>query len=449
MRYLSALEQPLGSTRTLLKETGDDGQVASTIRRTVLPGGLRVVTEAMAGARSATLGLWTGVGSRDESRSLLGVTHFLEHLLFKGTRRRTALDISGELDNVGGELNAFTGKEFTCYHARVLDADVPLAVDVLCDMVTSSTLPSAEIEAERDVILEEIAMHDDDHDDVVHDAFVAAMYGDTPLGWSITGTPYSIESLSRRQITGYYRRRYTADRLVFTAAGSVDHATIVKQVLASFTIAGALGDPARTPGPVRRLSPPAVRPATTVVVERPTEQTTFVMGQPSFPRNHPSRFALGVLNAALGGGTSSRLFQEIRERRGLAYTIYSFGSQHVDCGYFAIGGACTPRKLPDVLGICRDELAKVASAGLTVEEFERGKGQLRCSLVMGLEDSSSRMTRIGKAELVPGGLVSIDDALARINAVTLEDVHEVAQQVLTAEPTLAVLGPAKAVNKLR
>jgi len=448
VRYLSALDQPVGSTRTLLKETGDDGQVASTIRRTVLPGGLRVVTEAMPGARSTTLGLWTGVGSRDESRSLAGATHFLEHLLFKGTRRRTALDISAELDAVGGELNAFTGKEYTCYHARVLDADVPLAVDVLCDMVTSSLIPAAEVESERNVILEEIAMHDDDHDEVVHDAFVAAMYGDTALGRAITGTPDSIQALTRQQISGYYHRRYTADRLVFAAAGSVDHAALVKLVKAAFVTADALGDEARTPSPVRRPLTQRVNAAQTVVIERPAEQTTFVMGLPAYPRNHPKRFALGVLNSALGGGTSSRLFQEVRERRGLAYTIYSFGSQHVDSGYLAIGGACIPRKLTEVLAICRDELAKVSSAGLSVDEFERGKGQLRGSMVMGLEDSSSRMSRIGKAELVPGGLVSIDESLDLINAVTLDDVHEVAQDVLSAEPTLSVLGPAKAVSKL-
>ncbi len=448
MRYLPALEQPLGSTRTLLKETGDDGQVASTIRRTILPGGLRVVTEAMPGVRTTTLGLWTGVGSRDESRALAGVTHFLEHLLFKGTRRRTALDIAAELDAVGGELNAFTGKEYTCYHARVLDADVPLAVDVICDMVTSSTLPAAEVDSERNVILEEIAMHDDDHDDVVHDLFVETLYGDSALGRAITGTPETINALSRRQISGYYRRHYRADGLVFSAAGSVDHNAMVAMVRSAFTEAGSLGEEAVGPRPIRPSGLHATKPGATVVVERPAEQTTFVMGVPAYPRNHPSRFALGVLNSALGGGTSSRLFQEVREQRGLAYTIYSFGSQHVDGGYFAIGGACTPRNLPKVLDICRDELAKVASAGLTVEEFERGKGQLRGSLVMGLEDSSSRMTRIGKAELIPGGLLSIDETLAKINAVTLDRVHEVAQELLTIEPTLAALGPAKAVNKL-
>jgi predicted Zn-dependent peptidase len=243
VRYLPAGEQPLGSTRTLLKEAGNDGQVASTVRRTVLPGGLRVVTESMPGARSTTLGLWTGVGSRDEGRSLAGVTHFLEHLLFKGTRRRTALDISAELDAVGGELNAFTGKEYTCYHARVLDADVPLAVDVICDMVTSSTLPGVEVESERNVILEEIAMHDDDHDDVVHDAFVQALYGDTPLGRNITGTPESINALTRKQISGYYHRHYTADKLVFSAAGRVDHMGLVALVREAFERASALGEP--------------------------------------------------------------------------------------------------------------------------------------------------------------------------------------------------------------
>ena len=298
------------------------------------------------------------------------------------------------------------------------------------------------------MILEEIAMHDDDHDDVVHDAFVAALYGETPLGRPITGTPDSIRGLSRRQISGYYHRHYTADKLVFSAAGSVDHRQLVTLVTAAFERAGAMGDADRGPRPVRRPLTQLTNAPSTVAIERPTEQAMFVMGMPSFPRNHESRFALGVLNAALGGGTSSRLFQEVRERRGLAYTIYSFGSQHVDSGYFAVGGACLPDKLQDVLGICRDELEKVASTGLTLEEFERGKGQLRGSLVMGLEDSSSRMTRIGKAELVPGRVLSIDEALGRINAVTLDGVYDVAQLLLTAEPTLAVLGPAAALDTL-
>ncbi len=451
MTYLPATQQPLGSTRTLLKERdagrgGASGSVASRVRRTVLPGGLRVITEEMPGARSASLGLWTGVGSRDESRSLDGATHFLEHLLFKGTSSRTALDISAELDAVGGELNAFTGKEFTCYHAHVLDCDVPVAVDVLCDMVTSSLVPALEVESERNVILEEIAMHDDDPDDVVHDAFVAALFGDSPLGRSITGSVDSINALTRRQIFGYYRRRYTADNLVFAAAGAVDHTYIVRLVRRAFESANSLGgDPTRRPSAVRRPTATAQTNSTTVRLERPTELASFVLGIPSFARNDPRRYALGVLNSVIGGGTSSRLFQEIRERRGLAYTIYSFTTQYVDAGYLAVAGGCMPSKVGDVLGICSDELAKVGSAGVTVEELDRGKGQLRGSLVMGLEDAGARMTRIGKSELVPGGLVSIDESLDRIAAVTLDDIHEVAALLLTADPTLAVIGPAKAL----
>ncbi len=449
MAYLPAVDQRPGSTRTLLTEHGDSGEVLSKVRRTVLPGGLRVITEAMPGARSATLGLWINVGSRDETRSLAGATHFLEHLLFKGTRRRTAMDISSELDAVGGELNAFTGKEFTCYHARVLDVDVPLAIDVICDMVTSSLIPSSEVESERDVILEEIAMHDDDPDDVVHDAFVSAMYGDSPLGRVITGTSESISALTRRQIMGYYRRRYTPDWLVFAAAGSVDHSDVVRKVKKAFVQAEAVGEPGVSPAPVRGPARDIATLSGTTLVEHPSEQASFVLGTPSFARNDPRRFALGVLNAAVGGGTSSRLFQQVREQRGLAYTIYSFTSQFVDSGYFAVAGGCMPAKISDVLGICTDELEKVAAAGITPDELQRGKGQLRGSLVMGLEDSSARMTRIGKSELVPGELLGIDQSLARIEAVTLDDVHAAAQRILGSEPTLAVIGPAKALDRVR
>ncbi|HEU0127954.1 MAG TPA: pitrilysin family protein, partial [Pseudonocardiaceae bacterium] len=390
MRSLAAADQRPGSTRTLLTERGNGGLAGTTIRRTVLPGGLRVVTEFMPGVRSATVGLWAGVGSRDETPTLAGATHFLEHLLFKGTARRTALDISAELDAVGGELNAFTGKEYTCYHARVLAADVPLAVDVICDMVTSSLVPAPEVESERSVILEEIAMHDDDPDDVAHDEFVRALYGDSPLGRPISGSVESVSALTRRQVFGYYRRRYTADNLVFTAAGNVDHKRMVQLVQAAFAAADALGDPARTPAGLRVATRPAATHRATVTVERPTELATFVLGTPGLDRNDPRRFALGVLNAAVGGGTSSRLFQEVRERRGLAYSIFSFTSQHVGGGYFAVAGGCMPTKLDAVLGICRDQLAQVVHSGISAQELRRGKGQLGASLVMELEESGAR-----------------------------------------------------------
>jgi predicted Zn-dependent peptidase len=449
--YLPAAEQPPGTTRTLLTEDSDRpaaGHRPSRVRRTVLPGGLRIITEEMPGSRSASIGIWTAVGSRDETASLSGATHFLEHLLFKGTERRSALDISAEIDAVGGELNAFTGKEYTCYHARVLDADLPLAIDVVCDMVTSSSMPSPEVESERSVILEEIAMHDDDPDDVVHDAFVSALYGDTPLGRPITGSVASIMSLTRRQLAGHYRRRYTADNLVVAAAGMVDHATVVRLVTRAFERADALGGKDRRPAPIRSATRTIRTHAATCLLERPTELASFVLGVPAYHRDHPRRYALGVLNAAIGGGTSSRLFQEVRERRGLAYTIYSFASQYVDGGYFAVAGGSMPDKVSDVLAICRDELAKVAASGITIEELQRGKGQLRGGLALGLEDSSARMTRLGKSEVVPGGLRSIDETIAAIDAVTLDEVHAVAHDLLPSDPALAVIGPAKALRRL-
>jgi predicted Zn-dependent peptidase len=448
----TAAEQPPGSTRTLLTERADASASGrsrpSRVRRTVLPGGLRVITEEMPGARSASIGVWAAVGSRDESSSLSGATHYLEHLLFKGTARRSALDISAEIDAVGGELNAFTGKEYTCYHARVLDGDLPLAIDVVCDMVTSSLMPAHEVESERSVILEEIAMHDDDPDDVVHDAFVSALFGETPLGRPITGSVESITALSRRQLVGHYRRRYTADNLVVAAAGRLDHAGVVRMVRKAFERAEAFGDADRRPAEVRAAGRRARTHVTTQLIERPTELTSFVLGMPSYPRDHPQRYALGVLNAAVGGGTSSRLFQEIRERRGLAYTIYSFVSHYVDGGYVAVAGGSMPDRICDVLAICRDELAKVAASGITIEELQRGKGQLRGGVVLGLEDASARMTRLGKSEVVPGGLHSIDETLAAVDAVTLDDVHAVAQELLSAEPTLAVIGAAAAIDQL-
>jgi predicted Zn-dependent peptidase len=446
--YLPADQQRVGSTRTLLTEYGDGGHVA-TVRRTVLPGGLRIVSEHMPGVRSATLGLWVGVGSRDEASGLAGVTHFLEHLLFKGTRRRTALDISAELDAVGGELNAFTAKEYTCYHARVLAADIPLAVDVICDMVTSSLLPAPEVESERSVILEEIALHDDDPDDVVHDAFTRALYGDTPLGRGISGTVESISALKRDQIAGYYRRRYTADRLVFAAAGNVDHGDLVRLVREAFEVGGALGKETRGPAPLRSVRRPMPTSACATLVERPTEMATFVLGLPALSRSDPRRYALGVLNAALGGGTSSRLFQEIRERRGLAYSVYSFTSSHVGGGYFAVAGGCTPSRLATVLDICRAELARVVDAGISEQELRRGQGQLRGSLVMDMEESGARMMRLGKSELLPGGLLSVDESVRAIDSVTLDDVSAVAKQLLGAEPTLAVVGPESALSRVR
>jgi predicted Zn-dependent peptidase len=391
--------------------------------------------------RSVTVGIWVGVGSRDESPALAGASHYLEHLLFKGTQRRDALAISASIDAVGGEMNAFTSKEYTCFYARVLDADLPLAVDVVCDLVTSSVIRGSDVDAERGVILEEIAMHEDDPTDMVHDQFAQVLFGGSPIARPVLGTVESIETIRRSAINGYYRRRYRPQDMVVAVAGNVDHATVVGLVKNAFRTAGMLdGDadptPARTGG-----RPSAARPGGVRVVRRPSEQANVVLGGVGVRRTDERRFALGVLNAALGGGMSSRLFQEVREKRGLAYSVYSYHAQYADTGLFGVYAGCVPRKVDEVLAICRDEVAKVAATGITLEELERGKGQLRGSLVLGLEDTGSRMSRIGKAELVYGELLSVDEVLAKIDAVTLDDVAAVSSDLLTARPTLAVVGP--------
>ncbi|MEZ5092260.1 M16 family metallopeptidase [Nocardioides sp.] len=431
---------PRPTTRTLHTERGRDGQVTSRTRRTVLPSGLRIVTEEMAGARSASIGIWVGAGSRDESPTLHGCSHFLEHLLFKGTHERSALDISVAMDAVGGELNAFTAKEYTVFHARVLEEDLPLAVDVLGDMVTGSLLLPEDVEAEREVILDEIAMHEDDPDDVVHDLFAATAWGDSPLGRRIAGTTESIARLSREQILRFSRRHYRPERIVVAAAGALDHAAVVRQVRRAFGRHGFLDAPAE-PAPVETTSRTRRTHSGAAAADRSLEQVNLVLGVGGLTRSDDRRFALGVLNAALGGGTSSRLFQEVRERRGLAYSVYSFAHHYRDAGLFGVSVGCLPAKLDDVLATVRAELARVAADGLRDEEVAWGQGQLRGGLVLGLEDPGARMSRLGKGELVHTRMLPLDEVVARIEAVTPDDVRRLAGTLLSRPEILAVVGP--------
>jgi predicted Zn-dependent peptidase len=418
-----------------------DDPLGGTVRRTVLPNGLRVLTEAVPAMRSVSFGIWVAVGSRDESRQLSGVSHFLEHLLFKGTRRRTALEISAAIEAVGGETNAFTTKEYTCYYARVLDSDLPLAIDVMCDLVVDSVLAESDVETERGVILEEIAMHDDEPSDEVHDLFAEAMYGEHPLGRLISGTVDTISPMSRRQIQTFYQRRYTAPAMVVAAAGNLDHAMVVRLVKEAF--ADRLGD-AHLPMARRgaeRSGAPRVRRGRLRVQDKDTEQAHLVLGGSSLSRDDARRFALGVLNNALGGGMSSRLFQEIRERRGLAYSVYSYTTQYADSGVFGVYAGCAPGKVDEVLALAREELSRVAEQGITDEEIARGKGMLKGSLVLGLEDTGSRMSRLGKGELLYDELLTVDQILATVDAVTPDDIRSVASEVLGGTPSLAVIGP--------
>src|SRR5580700_7831546 len=410
------------------------------VSRTVLPGGLRVVTEFLPAVRSVALGIWVGVGSRDEDETHAGATHYLEHLLFKGTKRRTALELSSEMDAVGGEMNAFTAKEYTCYYARVLDADLPLAVDVLSDMVTSSLITPKDVDAERNVVLEEIAMNEDDPSDTAHEAFTAKLFGDSPLGRPILGTVDSINAITRDQIFEHYRARYTPEHLVVAAAGNLDHDTVVQLVAQAF---GSALDRAAEPAPPRLNGShvPGHAGVGTKLISRGIEQANLVLGCEGLPRTDERRFALGVLNAAFGGGMSSRLFQEVREKRGLAYSVYSFSGQHADTGIWGIYVGCLPAKADEVLAICTEEITRVVEGGLTDAELARGKGQVRGSIVLSLEDPSSRMSRLGKSELVYPRLEPVEEVLAAIDSVSHDDIRAIAAEILTRPKALAVVGP--------
>jgi predicted Zn-dependent peptidase len=423
------------STRRLTSATG-----GGVITRTVLPGGLRIVTEAMPGVRSASVGVWVPVGSRDETPALAGSSHFLEHLLFKGTAARSALDIATAMDTVGGEFNAFTEKEHTCFYATVLDRDVALATEIVADVVLNATVTAQDVDIERGVVLEEIAMRDDDPADLVHDEFATALFGAAPLGRPILGTEDSIRALTRRQVHGYYRRRYTTDSMVVSAAGNIDHATFVDLVRAAF--AGRLDPDAGVASVRAAAAPNGARPARQVtVIADDTEQANLVLGCQGLSRHDPRRYALGVLSAALGGGMSSRLFQRVREERGLAYSVYSFTSGYADAGQFGVYAGCQPGKADEVLTLMTAELDAAARGALTDAEIERGKGQMRGSIVLGLEDAGSRMTRIGKSEIAYGEILGVDEVLARIDAVRPRDVAEVAADVLGRARCLTVVGP--------
>src|SRR4051812_27491428 len=394
----------------------------------------------MPGVLSATLGIWVGVGSRDESPELSGSSPFLEHLLFKGTASRSALEIATAMDAVGGEMNAFTAKEHTCYYANVLASDLPLAVTLLSDLVTQACNTAEDLESERTVVLEEIAMRDDEPADSVHDLFAETMFGDSPLGRSVLGSVESIEALSRGDVDGWYRRRYSLPSIVVTAAGRVEHQQVLDLVTAAF--ADRLGGESG-PAPLRRgddvvLDRPA-RP--TGLISRRTEQTHLLYGGLGLGRLDERRYAAAVMEAAVGGGMSSRLFQEIREKRGLVYSVGSSLTHYAGTGSFSVYAGCSPKRVPEVLRLVREQLAVVAAEGLSAEEVTRGRGQLKGGLVLGLEDTGSRMSRLGKSELSYGEYLPVREVLARLDAVDEAQVRKVATDLLTRPTCLAVVGP--------
>jgi predicted Zn-dependent peptidase len=415
--------------------------------RTVLPSGLRIVTEEERSVRSAAFGIWVNVGSRDESLSTAGASHFLEHLLFKGTKTRTSLEISSSIEAVGGETNAFTSKEYTCFYARVIDKDLPLAVNVISDLITSSVVKAADVDAERKVVLEEIAMRDDDPSDLIHDLFLEKYYGDTPLGRPILGTVESINEMSRSTVFNYYRKRYRPQDLVVAVAGNIKHKEVVHLVEDALSKDNFLDQPKadyeiRSSGPVKVPGRGQV-----TLLDRKTEQAHIVYGVEGVARNDKRRFALSILATALGGGMSSRLFQEIREKRGLAYSTYAYSQQFAGSGVLSFYVGCKPDRAIEATKIIQDILHDVAEKGLTQEEILRAKGAVSGSLVLSQEDTGSRMTRIGKSELVYGEIMSFDQILQEIADVTPDQIKEIARQSLPTSPTLAVVGPFRSKAK--
>ncbi len=413
-----------------------------SVKRTVHASGLRIVTEEVPSVRSAAVGIWVNVGSRDEAPATAGASHFLEHLLFKGTTSRTALEISSSIESVGGEMNAFTSKEYTCFYARVIDTDLPMAIDVVTDLITSSIVTALDVDAERKVVLEEIAMRDDDPSDLVHDLFSDTYYGDTQIGRPILGTIESINNMSRNTVFNYYKKKYKPSDLVVAVAGNIKHKRVVAMVEEALSRDNFL-DLTGTPN-IRSNTPIKRGPQQPVgLMYRKTEQAHMLYGMEGVPRADERRFAMGVLSAALGGGMSSRLFQEIREKRGLAYSVYAYSQQFAGTGTIGFYAGCNPSKAVEVVEIIREVLSDVADNGMSHEEIERAKGAVRGSLVLSQEDSGSRMSRIGKNEIVYGQVMDFDDILKAISRVSAEDIRQIASEYLTKTPTLALVGPFK------
>jgi predicted Zn-dependent peptidase len=413
----------------------------SSVRRSVLPSGVRILSERVPGSQSVSVSFSVAVGSRDETNNHFGSTHFLEHLLFKGTKSRSAMDIAVAFDSVGGSSNASTGKEHTSYFAKVQDKALPIAVEVIADMLTSSLIDETEFENERPVILEELAMNDDDPQDVVHEAFSTAVLGDHPLGRPIGGTIETITAVTRAAVWEHYQNNYRPQDLVVAAAGSVDHQELIKLVERGLSAAGwDLGLEAK-PVARRLLNPAKIsRGSKLNVIHRPISQVNIMVGSEGLYVDDPRRYAMGVLNTVLGGGMSSRLFQEIREKRGLAYSVYSFNQGYSDAAAFGLYAGCSPAKAKEVTELMIAELDKVAQTGITSEELALARGNISGSLALKFETNQARMSRLASAEIVAGEFMDLDETIERFEAVELSQVQALAQDLVSLPRSIVAVG---------
>ncbi|MGH2995766.1 MAG: M16 family metallopeptidase [Gaiellaceae bacterium] len=403
---------------------------------TTLDGGTQVVTEPLPSVRSVAIGFWIGAGSRDEDDARAGVSHFLEHLLFKGSRSYSALEIAEVFDAFGGELNAATARDYTVVYARVMDAHLEEALDVMSDMVFTPSL--ADLDAEREVVLEEIAMVDDTPQELIHDMITQAVFGDHPLGRPVLGSAEVISSVSRRSLTAYHRRRYTPDNIVLAAAGRIDHEELVQ--LVERMAAKAADPPARKPSariPLLKSPPPSL-----VFGRKETEQYHVCLAAPGIARSDRRRFTASILDGVLGGSASSRLFQEIREKRGLAYSVYTFSSQYADTGQIGIYVGTREENLEACLAIVAEQIAEIASAGPRPDELARAKENLKGRIMLAMEMTSNRMSRLGKSLVTDSEILSLDRLLAEIEAVDGKAVAQLAEVLLAMERfSVAAIGP--------
>lgn len=398
-----------------------------------LPNGLRVITESMPAIRSVAVGCWIDTGTRDENANEAGASHFLEHLLFKGSETLSAREVSERFDAMGAESNAFTSKDHTCFWARVLDADLEEGLDILAEMLERPAFRPREIDAERQVVIEEINASEDDPADVAFEEYTMALFRGHPLEAPVLGTRESVRGMTRDDLAGYWKRRYGAGSTVIALAGSVDHDRALRVVGERF------GDWDGQPVDHEYVSlrvEPLVR-----VVDRKTEQAHLVVGGAGLQRSDERRWAFEILNQVLGGGMSSRLFTTIREERGLAYSVYSFRTSYADAGAWGVYAGTTPEQAGLVLDLVDQEIDRILAEGITRAELERACGALRGGLALAMEDANSRMTRLGRDELVGAPHLSVDERIERIEAVTLDDVAEVARAILTGPTVIGAVGP--------
>ena len=409
---------------------------ARNIRRTTLPNGLLVLTESIPHVRSVSMGVWLASGSRDESLALNGISHFVEHMVFKGTTTRSAQQFAREADSIGGNFDAFTGKESICFNVKVLDENTAPALDLLTDLVLHPTFTPDDIAREKGVILEEIKMDEDNPDYLVHETFTQNFWKGHALGRPILGTVKTVSSFTQQIVLDDYASRFTPRNMVFSAAGHLDHDAFVAQVADQFSGLAASSDT-----PLVHVPAPATHPHITLKRKKSLEQVQLCLGVPAPQVDSPSRYAVYLLNTMLGGGMSSRLFQTIREDRGLAYSIYSETNPFRDAGCLAIYAGTSAEKTPEVIRLVLEELRHLKDAAVPDAELKRAKDQLKSNIVLGLESSSSRMANLARQEMYFGRFFSVDDIIAEVEAVTAADVQSLAQQLFHPDAVaLTVLG---------